>query len=95
MRINNIGQQYNTHKAPAFKSEYVIDCSSAVSRTQVLTLGMLCNNFWMYRPRETFNQIKYNTYGQHRISFKDGRDNVVEKVLKENYINFEKVEKNA
>ncbi|MDR1327283.1 MAG: hypothetical protein LBJ74_02620 [Heliobacteriaceae bacterium] len=92
MRINSVGQQYNYK--PAFKSEYIVDCSTAISRQQLLTMGMLFSNFWMYRPRETFNQIKYNSYGRHRISFKDGRDNIVEKILKDNSIGFQKVEKN-
>jgi len=90
MRINNISPCYNSR--PTFKSEYDVDFATAVSRQQIFTLGMMFNNFWMYNPRPTFNQVKYNTYGQYRLRFKDNQDRIVEGILKENNIGFKKVE---
>jgi len=82
-------------KSPSFKSEFVVDASTAVSRQQLLTLGMLTSNFWIYRPIETFERMRYNTYGQIKIQVKDSKDNVFAEILNKNYIKFTKTDDNT
>ena len=78
-----------------FKSKYEIDASSAISRNQIFTLGMLMNNYWMTNPRGTFNQLKYNSvYGKVVINVKVDRDNIVESILKRNNIEYKKLDEN-
>jgi len=79
-------------KFPSFKSEFVVDASSAVSRQQILTLGTLTSNFWIYRPMETFERMRYNTYGQIKIQVKDSKDTIFADILDRNYIKYTKTD---
>lgn len=86
--------QFNT--GVSFKSKYEIDASSAISRTQIFTLGMLMNNFWLTNPVGTFNQLKYNSvYGKAVLNVKVDKDNIVERILDRNNIKYKKLDKNA
>lgn len=94
--VNNISQQkqlFNQKRCtdPSFKSVYTVDTGTATSRQQVLTLGMLMSNFWVYNPRPTFNRIR-NTgvYGTVDINVKDYKDQIVERILNNNNIKFTK-----
>ena len=84
MQINNI-------KSPKFKSVYTVDTGSAQSKTQILTLGALMNNFWVNNAGATYRQIRNSSvYGKIDISVKDYKDQAFETVLKNNGIAYEK-----
>lgn len=90
MHINKLN--INTSQ-PNFKSKYEIDASTAISRNQVFTLGMLMNNFWVRDPRATFNRLKYNSvYGKTVIEVNVNKDKIVERILKKNNIQYKKLD---
>ncbi|CCY63934.1 unknown [Clostridium sp. CAG:967] len=98
--VNYYPQQFQykrqkTSEQPVFKSVYTVDTGSATSRQQVLTLGMLMSNFWVYNPRPTFNKIR-NTgvYGTVDIDVKDYKDQIVERIFNNNNIKFTKKSNN-
>lgn len=103
MKINSVNfypkqclyKNQKTDVQPSFKSVYTVDTGSATSRQQVLTLGMLMSNFWVYNPRPTFNKIR-NTgvYGTVDINVKDYKDQIVERIFKNNNIKYTKQDNN-
>lgn len=84
MKINNI-------QSPSFKSVYIVDTGTATSKTQIFILGGLVNNFLLNNAGVTFNRIR-NTgvYGKVEIDVKDYRDQVVERILRNNGISYQK-----
>lgn len=87
MQINNI-KSYT----PNFSARYQIDTSTAESRSQVFTLGMLMSNFWINDPRYTFTRIRNtNVFDTVEISTKDDRSHIVETILKNANIKYKKL----
>lgn len=94
-RFNSPVKQ-NEKRNPSFKSDYEVDMSSAYSRSQVITLGMLMNNFWVNNARYTFQQMRYSgVYGPVTVHVKDLRDSIFEKIMQNNNISYKKVESNV
>lgn len=88
MKINSIN-------SPAFKSTYTVDTGSAISKTQIFTLGALMNNFWINNTATTFNRIRSTgVYGKVDINVKDYKDNAFESVMKYNGISYQKKQNN-
>lgn len=78
---------------PSFKSDYEVDTSTAYTRSQILTLGMLMNNFWLNNARYTFQQMRYSgVFGPVTFHVKDLRDNIFETIMKNNNISYKKNE---
>lgn len=102
MSPRNEQQKAERHQAgqqkafsPSFKSEYEIDGNTIGSRQQVFTLGMLMSNFWIRDARNTFEDIKRKSvYGKFNIKVNDMRDPVVEHILQNNQILFQKIDPN-
>lgn len=104
MRINNINsipriiphtEEQKKSKSPSFKGEYEIDGNTIGSRQQVFTIGMLMSNFWIRDARNTFEDIKRKSvYGKFKIKVNDMRDPIVERILQNNQIVFQKVDPN-
>lgn len=100
MKINAINTckynspiKQNDKRNPSFKSDYEIDTSSIYGRSQILTLGMLMNNFWINNARYTFQQMKYNgVFGPVVLQVKDLRDNIFERIMQNNNIPYKKIE---
>lgn len=87
MHINHINS-YSQN----FKGRLLVDTSSAESRSQVFTLGMLMSNFWINDSRYTFNRIRNtNVFDTVEITTKDDRTPIVEKILKNNNIKYQKL----
>ena len=83
-------------KQPNFKSDYQVDLSTAYTRSQVLTLGMMMNNFWVNNARYTFQEMRYNgAYGPVIFHVKDARDYFFEQIMKNQNISFKKVDTNV
>lgn len=79
---------------PSFKSDYEVDTSTAYSRSQILTLGMLMNNFWLNNARYTFQQVRYSgVFGNVTFHVKDLRDHIFETIMKNNNISYKKSDK--
>lgn len=90
MNIQPFTPNYNI---PNFKGKYEIDTSTAVSRNQVFTLGMLMSNFWIMDSRNTFNRIRYNSvYGKATVNVNVTKEKIVEQILKNNNIQFKKLD---
>ena len=88
---NTFSPQYKSF-SPEFKGKYEVDTSTAVSRNQVFTLGMLMNNFWLFDARTTFNKIKYNSvYGKVTVNVNVDKEHIFERILKMNNIKYEKL----
>lgn len=86
-------QPFTPNYMPNFKGKYEIDTSTAVSRNQVFTLGMLMSNFWIMDSRNTFNRIRYNSvYGKAVVNVNVTKEKIVEKILKNNNIQFKKLD---
>lgn len=86
-------QPFTPNYMPAFKGKYEIDTSTAVSRNQVFTLGMLMSNFWIMDSRNTFNRIRYNSvYGKAVVNVNVTKEKIVENILKNNNIQFKKLD---
>ena len=87
MQINRVSSY-----TPNFNARYQIDTSSAESRTQVFTLGMLMSNFWIDNARYTFTRIRNtNVFDTVEISTKDDRSHIIETILKNANIKFKKL----
>ncbi len=81
---------------PNFKGKYEVDTSSAISRNQVFTLGMLMNNFWIFDARSTFNRIRYNSvYGKATVNVNVNKEALFERILKMNNIKYTKLDTNV
>ncbi len=81
---------------PDFKGRYEVDASTAVSRNQVFTLGMLMSNFWIRESRQTFNRARNNSvYGKVILNVNVNKETIVERILKNNNIQFKKLDTNA
>lgn len=86
----------NPNYTPRFKGRYEVDGSTAVSRNQVFTLGMLMSNFWIMQSRVTFNQFRNNSvYGKVTMNVNVNKEKIVEKILKNNNIQFRKLDANG
>lgn len=86
-------QPFTPNYMPNFKGKYEIDTSTAVSRNQVFTLGMLMSNFWIMDSRNTFNRIRYNSvYGKAVVNVNVNKEKIVENILKNNNIQFKKLD---
>lgn len=86
-------QPFTPNYMPNFKGKYEIDTSTAVSRNQVFTLGMLMSNFWIMDSRNTFNRIRYNSvYGKAVVNVNVTKEKIVENILKNNNIQFRKLD---
>ena len=100
MKINSTGlytqtQQKKASKGnlPSFGSTYEINGDTILTRQQVFTMGMLMNNFWMQDARNTFHDIKLRqVYGKFNIRVNDTRDQIVEKILDSNRIEYKKLD---
>lgn len=91
----NSGKQLKKIKPPAFTSQFEIDGTSASSRQQVFTLGMLMSNFWIQDSRNTFMDVKRKgVYGNFTIKVHDTRDSIVERILNNNTIYYKKITTN-
>lgn len=78
-------------QSPAFKSVYIVDTGSAQSKSQILTLGALMNNFWVNNAGATFTRIRSTAvYGKVEVNVKDAKDQAFEAVLKNNGISYQK-----
>mgnify|MGYP005765947893 CR=1 FL=1 len=87
MQINRVSSY-----TPNFNARYQIDTSSAESRTQVFTLGMLMSNFWIDNARYTFTRIRdTNVFDTVEINTKDNRGHIIETILKNANIKFKKL----
>ncbi len=99
MRISPTNSNINITKKstqPSFKSDYNIDLSTAYTRSQVLTLGMMMNNFWVNNARYTFQEMKYSgVYGPVTFHVKDARDSIFEQIMKNQNISYKKVDNNV
>ena len=79
-----------------FKGRYEVDASTAVSRNQVFTLGMLMSNFWIRDARLTCNRLRNNSvYGNVILNVNVNKEKIVEQILKTNNIQFKKLDTNA
>ena len=100
MRINSITsaqqqqiKQVQKQKSPSFGSTYEINGDTILTRQQVFTMGMLMNNFWMQDARSTFHDIKLRqVYGKFNIRVNDTRDQIVERILDHNRIEYKKLD---
>lgn len=79
-----------------FKGRYEVDASTAVSRNQVFTLGMLMSNFWIRDARLTCSRLRNNSvYGNVILNVNVNKEKIVEQILKTNNIQFKKLDTNA
>lgn len=93
MNVPKVTPNYNV---PNFKGRYEVDGSTATSRNQVFTLGMLMSNFWIMQSRVTFNQFRNNSvYGKVIMNVHVNKEKIVENILKNNNIQFRKLDQNA
>jgi len=93
MNIPKLTANYNL---PYFKGKYEVDATSAVSRNQVFTLGMLMSNFWIRDARVTCNRLKNNSvYGKVTLNVNVNKEKIVERILKSNNIQFTKLDTNV
>lgn len=96
---HNICSKSNSKKLsskPNFTSDYQVDLSTAYTRPQILTLGMMMNNFWINNARYTFQEMKYNgVYGPVVFHVKDTRDNIFEQVMQNQNISYKKIDNNV
>lgn len=97
MRNMNINIQqfspYYSRYTPNFNGKYEVDTSTAISRNQVFTLGMLMNNFWIFDARSTFNRIRYNSvYGKATVNVNVDKEALFERILKMNNIKYTKLD---
>ena len=84
MQINRVSSY-----TPNFNARYQIDTSSAESRTQVFTLGMLMSNFWIRDARLTCSQLRNNSvYGKVTMNVNVNKEHIFEAILKNNNIKF-------
>ena len=87
MQINRVNSY-----TPNFNSRYQIDTSSAESRSQVFTLGMLMSNFWIDNARYTFTRIRNtNVFDTVEITTKDDRNHIIETILKNANIKYKRL----
>ncbi len=81
---------------PNFTSDYQVDLSTAYTRPQILTLGMLMNNFWIDNVRYTFQEMKYSgVYGPIKFKVKNARDSAFEQIMKNQNISYKKLNNNT
>lgn len=93
MNVPKVTQNYCV---PNFKGRYEVDGSTATSRNQVFTLGMLMSNFWIMQSRVTFNQFRNNSvYGKVIMNVHVNKEKIVENILKNNNIQFRKLDQSA
>lgn len=86
----------NTFNSPQFKGKYEVDASTAISRNQVFTLGMLMSNFWIRDARVTCSQLRNNSvYGKVVFNVNVNKERIVENILKMNNIKYKKLDTNA
>lgn len=91
--INNKQQKSQSDNDISFKSQYVVDGSSAVSRSQVFILGGLMCSHWVLNARETSNKARYNNvYGKLNMEVNEVKSPMFEKILQYNNITFQKVD---
>ena len=84
------------YNMPNFKGKYEVDGSTAISRNQVFTLGMLMSNFWIIQSRQTFNQFRNNSvYGKVVMNVQVNKEKIVENILKNNNIAYRKLDASA
>lgn len=94
MNIPRISQ--NTYFTPQFKGKYEVDASTAISRNQVFTLGMLMSNFWIRDARLTCSQLRNNSiYGKAVLNVNVDKERIVERILNMNNIKYKKLDTNA
>ncbi|HIS37510.1 TPA: hypothetical protein IAC10_12970 [Candidatus Scatousia excrementigallinarum] len=94
MNIPKITSNYSSN--PQFRGKYEVDASTAVSRNQVFTLGMLMSNFWIRDARLTCSQLRNNSvYGKAILNVNVDKERIVENILKMNNIKFTKLDTNA
>ncbi len=87
MQINRVNSY-----TPNFNARYQIDTSSAESRSQVFTLGMLMSNFWIDNARYTFTRIRNtNVFDTVEITTKDDRNHIIETILKNANIKYKRL----
>ena len=87
MQINRVNSY-----PPNFNARYQIDTSSAESRSQVFTLGMLMSNFWIDNARYTFTRIRNtNVFDTVEITTKDDRNHIIETILKNANIKYKRL----
>lgn len=87
MQINRVNSY-----TPNFNARYQIETSSAESRSQVFTLGMLMSNFWIDNARYTFTRIRNtNVFDTVEITTKDDRNHIIETILKNANIKYKRL----
>lgn len=92
----NVPKVTPNYYIPNFKGRYEVDGSTATSRNQVFTLGMLMSNFWIMQSRVTFNQFRNNSvYGKVIMNVHVNKEKIVENILKNNNIQFRKLDQSA
>ena len=101
MQIHSINNSYQTQQLtkrcskPAFTSKYEIDGTTISSRNQIFTLGTLMNNFWIQDARGTFYDIRLkNVSGKFNVKVNDMKDQAFENIMKNNMIQFKKINNN-
>ncbi len=86
----------NVFNSPHFKGKYEVDASTAISRNQVFTLGMLMSNFWIRDARLTCSQLRNNSiYGKAVLNVNVDKEHIVERILNMNNIKYKKLDTNA
>ncbi|MBS6602932.1 MAG: hypothetical protein KH301_04145 [Brachyspira sp.] len=94
MNISKVSQNYAY--TPNFKGRYEVDASTAVSRNQVFTLGMLMSNFWIRDARFTCTQLRNNSvYGKAILNVNVDKERIVERILQLNNIKYRKLDTNV
>lgn len=92
----NIPKFTPNNALPNFKGKYEVDATTAVSRNQVFTLGMLMSNFWIREARVTCNRLRNNSvYGKVILNVNVNKETIVERILKNNNIQFKKLDTSA
>lgn len=91
MNVPKVTPNYNY--TPNFRGRIEVDGSTATSRNQVFTLGMLMSNFWILQSRPTFNQFRNNSiYGKVVMNVHANKEQIVERILRNNNIQYRKLD---